>query len=240
MNLSIWSLITILQNIALNTLYHNAVKRRILWEPCHSIIFCTFLMFPTGWNCEWLLKIAAECWCLTLCVCVCAHSCLTVCDSVDCSPPGSSVHWISQASGLPFPTLGDLPNPGIKSASFESLNWQVYSLPLPHLGSKEGIYRVGFSTQELHRYRNQGVEAGVTLLTIIPPPHSCRNCSYPCNFREAGGWGCGWKERRAWRKAGPPARLVLLILNTGSPDMESSFFLPLSRLRNVFRTLNGP
>ena len=39
------------------------------------------------------------------------------CNAVDCSPPGSSVHGIFQArnnwSGLPFPSPGDLPSPGI-------------------------------------------------------------------------------------------------------------------------------
>ena len=29
--------------------------------------------------------------------CVCAPSCLTLCNSVDCSPPGSSVHGLIQA-----------------------------------------------------------------------------------------------------------------------------------------------
>ena len=45
-----------------------------------------------------------------------AQSCLTLCDSVDCSPPGSSVHGGSPAKNtgvfLPFPSPGDLPNPG--------------------------------------------------------------------------------------------------------------------------------
>ena len=31
------------------------------------------------------------------CVCARAQSCLTLCDPMDCSPPGSSVHGISQA-----------------------------------------------------------------------------------------------------------------------------------------------
>ena len=42
------------------------------------------------------------------------------CDPMDCSPPGSSVHGISQArilDGLPLASPGDLPNPGIESAS---------------------------------------------------------------------------------------------------------------------------
>ena len=40
----------------------------------------------------------------------------TLCDPMDCSPPGSSVHGLSQAkywSGLPCPPPGDLPDPGI-------------------------------------------------------------------------------------------------------------------------------
>ena len=31
------------------------------------------------------------------CVCLIAHSCPTLCDHMDCSPPGSSVHGILQA-----------------------------------------------------------------------------------------------------------------------------------------------
>ena len=47
-----------------------------------------------------------------------AQSRLTLCNPVDCSPPGSSVHGILQArSGLPFPSPGDLPDPGIEPRS---------------------------------------------------------------------------------------------------------------------------
>ena len=35
--------------------------------------------------------------CLILCCCVLAQSCLTLCDPMDCSPPGSSLHGILQA-----------------------------------------------------------------------------------------------------------------------------------------------
>ena len=41
-------------------------------------------------------------------------------DPVDCSPPGSSVMGFSRQeckSGLPFPSPGDLPNPGIEPGS---------------------------------------------------------------------------------------------------------------------------
>ena len=53
-------------------------------------------------------------------VCVHAQSYLTLCNPMDCSLPGSAVHGISQArmlDGLPFPSPGDLPGPGIEPLS---------------------------------------------------------------------------------------------------------------------------
>ena len=63
--------------------------------------------------------------------------CLTFCDPMDCSPPGSSVHEILQAricrqeywSGFLCPPPGDLPDPGIEPALL-LLHWQVSSLSL--------------------------------------------------------------------------------------------------------------
>ena len=73
---------------------------------------------------------------MRVCVCVCvypltitlgkksvlswvlvAQSCLTLCNPVDYSPPGSlSMEFSRQEywSGLPFPSPGDLPDPGFK------------------------------------------------------------------------------------------------------------------------------
>ena len=48
------------------------------------------------------------------------QSCLILCDPMDHSPPGTSVHGILQVgiwSGLPCPPPGDLPDLGIKSTS---------------------------------------------------------------------------------------------------------------------------
>ena len=41
------------------------------------------------------------------------------CDPTDCSPPGPSVHGILQEywTGLPFPSPGGLPDPGIEPRS---------------------------------------------------------------------------------------------------------------------------
>ena len=49
-----------------------------------------------------------------------AQSCLILCHPTDCSPPGSSVHGILQArilDVLPFPSTGDLPDPGTEPGS---------------------------------------------------------------------------------------------------------------------------
>ena len=67
--------------------------------------------------------------CTVLHVCLVLQSFLTLCNPVDYSPPGSSVHGILQAriqNGQLFPSLGDLPNPGIEPG-YPSL--QVDSLP---------------------------------------------------------------------------------------------------------------
>ena len=50
-----------------------------------------------------------ECF-LDCCCCLIAQYCLTLCDRMDCRPPASSVHGISQQeywSGVPFPSPGD-------------------------------------------------------------------------------------------------------------------------------------
>ena len=51
--------------------------------------------------------------------CLVAQSCLTLCNPMDRSPPGSSVHGILQARILEWvaPSPGDLPDPGIEPAS---------------------------------------------------------------------------------------------------------------------------
>ena len=53
-----------------------------------------------------------------------AQPCPTLCDPMDCGPPGSSVHEVFQARILewvPFPPLGDLlTHPGIEPESLQS------------------------------------------------------------------------------------------------------------------------
>ena len=71
-----------------------------------------------------------------------AQSCSTLCDPMDYSPPGSSVHGISKQeywSGLSFLPPGDLLNPGIKPMPLVSPAWQAGSLLLSHHGSPDGV-----------------------------------------------------------------------------------------------------
>ena len=73
-----------------------------------------------------------------MCVCVCvlvALSCPTLWDSVNCSPPGSSVHGILQARilewvAIPFSKAFSPPRDGIQV----SPTLQVDSLPVEPLG----------------------------------------------------------------------------------------------------------
>ena len=74
----------------------------------------------------------------TNCYSVCAQSCPTLCDPLDCSPPGFSVHGISQARLLEWVAISfsrRSSQPGIKPMSPESPALQKDSLPLSHLGS---------------------------------------------------------------------------------------------------------
>ena len=64
------------------------------------------------------------------------QSCLTLCDPIDCSRPGSSVHGILQATILvwvPFPSPGDHPDSGIEP---RCLALEVDSLPSESPGKR--------------------------------------------------------------------------------------------------------
>ena len=61
------------------------------------------------------------------------QSCPMLCDPMDHSLPGSCVHGISRQEywgGLPFPSPGDLPDPGIEPTSLVSPALAGGSLPL--------------------------------------------------------------------------------------------------------------
>ena len=75
-------------------------------------------------------------------ICVCTkslQSCPTVCDAMDCSPSGSSVHGILQARILKWVAIlqGIFPTQGSKPHLLCLLHWQAGSLPLVPPGKPE-------------------------------------------------------------------------------------------------------
>ena len=66
---------------------------------------------------------------------VVVQSCLTLCYPMECNPPGSlSMKFSRQEyrSGLPFPSPGDLPNPGIETRSLALQADSFLSEPYTH------------------------------------------------------------------------------------------------------------
>ena len=81
--------------------------------------------------------------CVCVCVCVCVHaqSCSTLCDLIDCSPPGSSVHWIFQARLLEWVAL----------SSSRGSSWSMDQIHLLYLllGRQILYHCTTFSTRHL-------------------------------------------------------------------------------------------
>ena len=76
------------------------------------------------------------------------QSCSTICNPMDCSPSGSSVHGILQARILEWvamPAPGDLPIPGIKPAFSSSSALQADSLPTEPPGKPFSRWAHNFS-----------------------------------------------------------------------------------------------
>ena len=77
----------------------------------------------------------------------CVHAkslwlCPTLCDPMNCSPPGSSIHGVLQARILEWVAMpSDLPNPGIKPVSPAVPTLQADSLPLSHRESPLDFFR---------------------------------------------------------------------------------------------------
>ena len=113
---------------------HGIYQARILAAAAKSLQLCPTLCDPihrrqptrlphpwdslgknTGVGCHFLLrcmKVKSES--------EAAQSCPTPSDPMDCSPPGSLRPWDSPGmywSGVPMPSPGDLPNPGIEPGS---------------------------------------------------------------------------------------------------------------------------
>ena len=108
-----------------------------------------------------------------------AQSCLTLCNPMDYSLPGSSVHEISQTRiwiGLPFPSPGNLPNPGNEPASLVSPALQADSLPLIQFSSVH--FSCSVVSDYLRHHESQHARPSCPSPTPGAYPNSCPSCRW--------------------------------------------------------------
>ena len=74
---------------------------------------------------------------------LCAQSCLTLCDPMNCSPPGSSVHEISQARILEWVTISSSRGSSWPR-DWTQVSWQADSLLLAPGGRTSHLLRKGW------------------------------------------------------------------------------------------------
>ena len=114
------------------------------------------------------------------CVSSVAESCPALCDPMDCmcqAPLCMGFFRQEYWTGLPFPSPGDLPTPGIKSMSPVSPAWQGNSLPLRQLGSTyytASIYKyikiqICINREEITG--SIGIERSINISKNIIPPY---------------------------------------------------------------------
>ena len=107
---------------------------------------CILMITPASWLASWLqylLQVLLSFWLSIRCWWWFSLSVVPdSCDPMDCSLPGSSVYGILQQeywSGLPFPSPGDLPDPGIKAGSPELQPVSLLTELCIHLGRSKRI-----------------------------------------------------------------------------------------------------
>ena len=136
-------------------IWYHLVDKTIVEQKGKKLTLNKELYIPSKWYMQ-CMNYNVCCWCC----CSVTQSCLTLCDPVDCSPPGSSVHGILQARILEWVTmpssriLEDLswrmlekrsrkilqifPIQGLNVRLLCVLHWQAGSLPLVLPGKGEG------------------------------------------------------------------------------------------------------
>ena len=98
---------------------------------------------------------------------------LTLCDPMDCSPPGSSVHGIMQARILEWaavPFSRDLPNPGLLHCRLILYHLSHQGSPLIHLNKSINKY--------LYEIQMRKIQKNKSRLN----PSRCPPCIIPCGL----------------------------------------------------------
>ena len=99
----------LIQRISHAWLLYSSLVRRVLLPPSYEC---------GNRGSERLSDFPEVCCCWSCCLI--AQPCPSLCDPIDCGPPGSSVHRVTLQeywSELLFPSPGALPNPGIRPVS---------------------------------------------------------------------------------------------------------------------------
>ena len=131
------------------------------------------------------------------CCCWVAPSCLTLYKPINCNPPDSSVHGISQARILEWVAVSfsrESSHPQVSNSHL--FYWQVDSLPLSHLGSPEkGPFLSKKSFDQLKEilggmkgnqkmFRSLKCDSHASVITypliLEPPPELSQEIHYPC------------------------------------------------------------
>ena len=130
-----------------------------------------------------------------VCACSVAQACLTLCDPMDCSPPGSSGLGFSRQeywSGLPRPPPGDLPDPGMEARSPPSPALQPDSSPVgppvkPVLCKKTHLKKHKPPGCREAKQQPRQVAKNISLLAPSPRRLDCR-----ATGGHAPSWRAGW------------------------------------------------
>ena len=127
-------------------------------------------MYKIPLNCTLkMVKTVNFMWCMHACLCaLLPQSCPTLCDPRDCSPWGSTVHWIFQMKILGWVAMassrgglppGDFPNPGIelRSPAFQANSLSPSHRVLCHKGKRKKLNFNKHKTRGSSFGRTQGL-----------------------------------------------------------------------------------
>ena len=110
----------------------------------------------------------------SVCACLCdklLQSCPTLCDPIGCGPPGSSIHgilWARILDWIPCPPPGDLPDPGIESASLMS----------PALAGR--LFTISATWEDYIHIHISSVQFSRSVLSDSVQPHESQHTRPPC------------------------------------------------------------
>ena len=145
------------------------VLKSIRWKqssPKLSPVFYVSLRLALGvsWWGHFLVSLVPSC-------CLVIKSCPTLCNPMDCSLPGSSVHGILQVRVLEWVSISF--KKGSSWSNPHLLHWQVDSLPLSHQGSPKHSPIIW----ACRKWANQGKSLGL-FATIEPYTSSGQESLY--------------------------------------------------------------